>query len=70
MGDKQIIVEMEESVFEQLEQELSIKAVCGNLWGASDAFIFRILDAIKKGASKVHLVMPPRKMKESSDDQV
>lgn len=58
---KVIIVEMEDDVFRQLEQELHVKNICGNLWGASDAFIFRVLSGIRNGAARIHLAMPPKK---------
>jgi hypothetical protein len=58
---RKLSLELEEDVIAQIRQEFNIKAACGNLWGAVDAFIYQVLKALDGNADRLYLKMPEKK---------
>lgn len=69
MGEKKeeikflnITISIDEEVIKELETGLMVKAGCGNLYGTQDEFVVKVIDAIRKGWTKVTIKsIPPKK---------
>lgn len=61
---KKIILEIEDSVFADLESLIVTKQICGSFYGTMDAFIVLLIKAIKDGKEAVQIIRKkPRKKK-------
>jgi hypothetical protein len=49
---KKITITIDEEVYNELRSAFTVKGITGNLYGTSDAFMYRLLDALEKGKTE------------------
>ena len=60
---KKIILEIEDDVLDQVETQLTLKMMMGNLHGAEDVFCAIIIKSIKDGKEQIRIAKKGRKEK-------